>query len=78
MTLIELQKILGERIEIAMDKDMPLEQRAKEAEISQVISSLAKQMINNADVVLRSDKLVAEGKLMNSNIQKLVGSSDGQ
>lgn len=78
MTLIELQKILGERIEIAMNKDMPLEERAKEAEISQVISSLAKQMINNADVVLRSDKLVAEGKLINSNIQKLVGSSDEQ
>ena len=78
MTLIELQKILGERIEIARNKDLPLEERAKEAEISQVISSLAKQMINNADVVLRSDKLVAEGKLINSNIQKLVGNSDGQ
>ena len=78
MTLIELQKILGERIEIAMNKDMSLEERAKEAEISQVISSLAKQMINNADVVLRSDKLVAEGKLVNSNIQKLVGSSNEQ
>lgn len=76
MTLIELQEILGERIKIAMDKDLPLEQRAKEAEISQTISSLAKQMINNADVVLRSDKLVAEGKLINSNIQKLVGNSD--
>ena len=78
MTLIELQKILGERIEIAMNKDLPIEERAKEAEISQVISSLAKQMINNADVVLRSDKLVAEGKLINSNIQKLVGNSDEQ
>ena len=78
MTLIELQKILGERIEIAMDKSLPLEERAKEAEISQTISSLAKQMINNADVVLRSDKLVAEGKLINSNIQKLVGDSGEQ
>lgn len=78
MTLIELQKVLGERIEIAMDKDMPIEQRAKEAEISQTISSLAKQMINNADVVLRSDKLVAEGKLINSNIQKLVGGCEEQ
>lgn len=78
MTLIELQKILGERIEIAMDKSLPLEERAKEAEISQTISSLAKQMINNADVVLRSDKLVAEGKLINSNIQKLVGDSSEQ
>lgn len=77
MTLIELQKILGERIEIAKNKDLPIEERVKEAEISQTISSLAKQMINNADVVLRSDKLVAEGKLINSNIQKLVGNSDG-
>lgn len=72
MTLLELQEILGERIEIARDKNLPIEQRAKEAEISQTISSLAKQMINNADVVLRSDKLVAEGKLVNSNIQKLI------
>lgn len=78
MTLIALQKILGERIAIAMDKNLSIEERAREAEISQVISSLAKQMINNADVVLRSDKLVAEGKLINSNIQKLVGSSDEQ
>lgn len=78
MTLIKLQNILGERIAIAMDKNLSIEERAREAEISQVISSLAKQMINNADVVLRSDKLVAEGKLVNSNIQKLVGSSDEQ
>ena len=27
------------------------------------VSSLAKQMINNADVVLRTEKLIAEGKL---------------
>ena len=77
MTLMELQAILGDRIRIAMDKDLPIEERVKEAEISQTNSSLAKQMINNADVVLRSDKLVAEGKLINSNIQKLVGNSDG-
>ena len=77
MTLMELQAILGDRIRIAMDKDLPIEERVKEAEISQTISSLAKQMINNADVVLRSDKLVAEGKLINSNIEKLVGNSDG-
>lgn len=78
MTLMELQMILGDRIRIAMDKDLPIEERVKEAEISQTISSLAKQMINNADVVLRSDKLVAEGKLINSNIEKLVGNSDGE
>ena len=63
----------------APDADITLsaEERRKEAEISQTISSLAKQMINNADVVLRTDKLVAEGKLTNSHIQKLVY-DDGQ
>lgn len=40
-----------------------LEERAKEAEISMAISSLAKHMINNADVVLRAEKLIGEGKL---------------
>lgn len=72
MTLIELQKILGERIELAHSKDLSPEDRKREAEISQTISSLAKQMINNADVVLRADKLVAEGKLKNSNIERLI------
>ena len=73
MTLLELQKILGERIRIANDSEHSLEDRKKENEISQTISSLAKQMINNADVVLRTDKLVSEGKLQDSNIEKLVG-----
>ena len=72
MTLIELQKVLGERIELANSKDLTSEERKREAEISQTISSLAKQMINNADVVLRADKLVAEGKLKQSHIQKLI------
>lgn len=72
MTLIELQKILGERISLANDKTLSPEERKREAEISQTISSLAKQMINNADVVLRADKLVAEGKLKDSNIEKLL------
>lgn len=34
MTLVELQQVLGERIRIAMDNTMPLEQRVKETEIS--------------------------------------------
>lgn len=72
MTLIELQNILGERILIATDKSLSAEDRRKENEISQTISSLAKQMINNADVVLRTDKLIADGKLKNSNIEKMI------
>ena len=72
MTLMELQKILGERIRIVSNTEMSMDECKKEAELSQTISSLAKQMINNADVVLRTEKLVAEGKLENSNIEKLI------
>lgn len=72
MTLLELQNILGERIRLANDRTLTSEERKKETDISQTISSLAKQMINNADVILRTDKLIAEGKLQNSNIEKLV------
>ena len=73
MTLLELQKVLGERITIATNKEMPIEERKTETDISMTISSLAKQMINNADIVLRTNKLVAEGKLVNSQIEKMVG-----
>lgn len=73
MTLIELQKVLGERISIAVDKEMSVEDRRKEMEISQTICSLAKQMINNADVVLRTNKLVADGTLKDSAIEKMIG-----
>lgn len=72
MTLIELQEILGERIRIAIDETLSIDQRKAETELSQTISSLAKQMINNADIVLRTDKLKAEGKLSGSNIEKMV------
>lgn len=73
MTLIELQKVLGERVSIAVDKDMPVEDRRKEMEVSQTICSLAKQMINNADIVLRTNKLVADGTLKDSAIEKMIG-----
>ena len=73
MTLVELQKVLGERIEIANNKDVDAETRKTENETSQVIASLAKQMINNADIVLRAEKLAADGKLKKtSSIKGLI------
>ena len=66
MTLIELQKILGERIEIANNLDINNEERKIENEKSEVIAKLAKQMINNADIILRADKLITENKSLNS------------
>lgn len=74
MTLYELQKILGERIELTNKMDMSNEETKKENEKSDMIARLAKQMINNVDVVLRTDKLISEGKLnKESTISKIVG-----
>ena len=72
MTLTELQNKLGQEIEILTDPRTPAESRKREAETTAVISSLAKQMINNADVVLRTEKLIAQGVLKDSAIEKMV------
>lgn len=72
MTLTELQEKLGEQIELITDKDTPYEARKRLADVAQTVSSLAKQMINNADVVLRTEKLIAEGKLKESAIEQMI------
>ena len=72
MTLLELQDKLGEQIELISDKSLPMSTRKNLADMAQTVSSLAKQMINNADVVLRTEKLIADGKLKDSAIEKLV------
>ena len=72
MTLYELQKKLGEQIELITNPEMPVEERKKIADTASVVSSLAKQMINNADVVLRTEKLIAEGKLTESTIERMI------
>lgn len=63
MTMIELQKILGEEIEKVKSGTANIDN-------SKTIASLAKQMINNADVILRTDKYV-ENK--GERINKVVG-----
>lgn len=72
MTLTELQNKLGEQIDLLSDKDTPVGKKKVIAETAMTISSLAKQMINNADVILRTEKLISEGKLKDSTIEKLV------
>lgn len=74
MTLLELQKILGARIEVTNNLSASDEELKKENEKSDMIARLAKQMINNADVVLRTDKLISENKLQKeSTIAMMVG-----
>ena len=79
MTLVELQFILGENIKAVHEMKVSGEEADPE-EIKAVygraeaIARLAKQMVNNADVVLRKDKLQAEGKISRDDaISKLVG-----
>lgn len=72
MTLIELQKVLGERVNITL-KDMTPEERQTENEQSALIVGLAKQMINNGDLILRTEKLMAQTKnLKESYAMKLI------
>ena len=78
MTLIELQEILGERIKITNKDFASSEERKAENEKSDMIARLAKQMINNADIILRTDKLVAEGKLENTTIVRVIGNENNQ
>lgn len=72
MTLIKLQEILGDRIEVTLEEMSP-EQRAIENEQSVIILNLAKQMINNGDLILRTEKLAAQNRnLKESYAMKLI------
>lgn len=73
MTLVELQDILGRRIEITLREDLTPEDRQIANEQSQLVVNIAKQMINNGDLILRTEKLAAQTKsLTKSNAMRLV------
>ena len=77
MTLVELQKILGDRIKITLDKSLTPEERQTENEQSALVMNLAKQMINNGDLILRTEKLMAQNRnLKNSISMKLVSGDE--
>ena len=68
MTLVELQGVLGDRVAITLDKKLTPEQRQEENEQSYIIVNLAKQMINNGDLILRTEKLAAQTKSLEKSI----------
>ena len=73
MTQLELQNLLGEEIKKVYNcENMPRDTQIKVLDTAAAISSLAKQMINNADVVLRAEKLETDGKLRNSAIIAMI------
>lgn len=64
MTLLELQKTLGETIQSVKDGTADVDK-------AKAIASLAKQMINNADIVLRTDKFTnSKGKRIDDMVGK--------
>ena len=66
MTLLDLQDVLGKEISLLSDREKAL--KNSDLERAKSISSLAKQMVNNADIVLRADKICSTKR-----INKLVG-----
>ena len=76
MTLVELQKILGDRIEITLNKSLTPEERQTENEQSALVMNLAKQMINNGDLILRTEKLMAQNRSLKNSISMKLASGD--
>ena len=77
MTLIELQKIMGDRIEVTLKDGMTSEERQIENEQSNLIVNLAKQMINNGDLILRTEKLMAQTKALEKSFAyRLIAGED--
>lgn len=68
MTLVELQDILGKRVEVTLNEDLTPEERQTENEQSFLIVNLAKQMINNGDLILRTEKLAAQNKSLKTSV----------
>ena len=76
LNLVQLQAVLGNKIERLNDDSLNDYERKVELEKAEATSKIAKQMINNADVILRADKLYNEGGLSNSSIMGIIWSED--
>lgn len=69
MTMIELQNILSKVLESVVDESVTKEDHQKAVVNAEYTAKLAKQMINNADIILRTDKLSDR----HDRIDKVVG-----
>ena len=74
ITLTELHDILGERIKVTLNENLSPEQRQTENEQSRIIMELGKQIINNADIIMRNESLKAKNRdLTHSVMDDLIG-----
>jgi len=68
MTMIELQKILGDELNMLIAG-------TAQPEDAKAVALVAKQMINNADIILRADKFTNQD---GSRINQIVGEVGGK
>ena len=76
-TLMDIFEGLGNQASVLLDEREPIENRRRVAEMAQVTSLLAKQMINIADIALRAEKSASDSKLNNSVTMKLLTNGYG-
>ena len=77
LNLVELQAYLGKAVVDINDDELDEFQMDRAIRKAESTVNVAKQMINNADVILRADKLYNQGGLTNSSIMGIVYSEDG-
>lgn len=79
MTLVELHKVMGDRIKVTLRDDLSTEQREIENEQTRIIIGTAKQMINNGKLILEYEKALAQAKtLKHSVLADMIGENYGQ
>lgn len=74
MTVMELHKVLGERIETTLRQDLSPEERQTENAQTALIIGVANQMIKADDLILRHEQLLAKCKnLRKSRMDEIIG-----
>lgn len=68
MTLVELHKVMGERINVTLSENMTPEERTIENEQTRIVISTAKQMINNGKLILEYEKALAQAKTLKHSV----------
>lgn len=71
MTMIELQDVLAGVLADVVDKKKTASEHSAAIQTAEYSAKIAKQMINNADIILRTDKLSQK----HDRIDKVVGES---
>lgn len=77
MTLVDLHKVMGERINVTLRDDLTAEERTTENEQTRIIVSVGKQMINNGKLILEYEKALAQQKTLTySVLAEIIGESN--